>query len=116
MNIAILALAAAATVNFDSDIGRMRPELHSSGFGPQICSCPQESIDAVKSMGFIVTDYRSGVDEIRVEVKGIPSESEVWAWAHDNERDFERCPLRMLGNRLLIRKSDRNSAAFSVWF
>ena len=44
MNIAILALTAAATVNFDSDIGRIRPELHSSGFGPQICSCPQESI------------------------------------------------------------------------
>ena len=52
MNIAILALTAAVTVNFDSDIGRMRPELHSSGFGPQICSCPQESIDAIKSMGF----------------------------------------------------------------
>ena len=67
MNIAILALAAAVTVNFDSDIGRMRPELHSSGFGP--------------------TDYI-----------------------------LERIPIRMIGNRLVLKKTDSNSAAFSVLF
>ncbi len=47
-----LLLAAALTVNFDEATGALRPELHSSGFGPQICSCPQESIDMIKSMGF----------------------------------------------------------------
>ena len=66
--------------------------------------------------GFIVTDYRSGADEIHVDVKGIPPGSEVWAWVHDNERDFERIPLRMIGNRLVLKKADSNSAAFSVWF
>ena len=88
MNIAILALTAAATVNFDSDIGRIRPELHSSGFGPQICSCPQESIDAIKSMGFKAS----------------------------RTHDFERIPLRLVGDRPILNKADHNSAAFSVWF
>ena len=45
-------LAAALTVNFDETTGTLRPDLHSSGFGPQICSCPKETIDLVKSMGF----------------------------------------------------------------
>ena len=48
----MIMIAAALTVNFDREIGKIRPELHSSGFGPQICSCPQENIDAIKSMGF----------------------------------------------------------------
>ena len=69
-----------------------------------------------KRKGFIVTDYRSGADEIRVDVKGIPPGSDVWAWVHDHERDFERIPLRFVGNRLLLKKADSNSAAFSVWF
>ena len=47
-----LLLAAALTVNFGEATGALRPELHSSGFGPQICSCPKESIDIIKSMGF----------------------------------------------------------------
>jgi len=48
----ILAATALLSVNFDKDIGPVRPELHSSGFGPQICSCPQQYIDDIKSMGF----------------------------------------------------------------
>lgn len=48
----MIMMAAALTVNFDREIGKIRPELHSAGFGPQICSCPQEDIDAIKSMGF----------------------------------------------------------------
>ena len=52
MTTSIMVLAAAVTANFDADIGKIRPELHSSGFGPQICSCPQTLIDNVKSMGF----------------------------------------------------------------
>ena len=47
---------AAATVDFGRDIGRMRPELHSSGFGPQICGGSKGSREAdiaeIKSMGF----------------------------------------------------------------
>ncbi|MBO4447913.1 MAG: hypothetical protein J5807_00310 [Kiritimatiellae bacterium] len=45
-------LAAAATVNFGNDIGQVRPELHGSGFAPQICSCSKESVDLIRSMGF----------------------------------------------------------------
>ena len=44
--------AAAVAVDFGVETGRIRPELHSSGFGPQICSCPQETIDDIRSMGF----------------------------------------------------------------
>ena len=45
-------LAAAATVNFGNEVGKIRPELHSSGFAPQICSCSKESVDLIRSMGF----------------------------------------------------------------
>ena len=47
-----LVLLAALTADFSVESGRLRPELHSSGFGPQICSCPQEDIDDIKAMGF----------------------------------------------------------------
>ena len=48
----ILLLAAAVTVNFASEVRPLRPELHSSGFGPRITSCKQAAIDTLKSMGF----------------------------------------------------------------
>ena len=55
----VLALASALpliaerlTADFTSEVGSLRRELHSSGFGPQICSCPQQYIDDIKSMGF----------------------------------------------------------------
>ncbi len=45
------AFAAEATkVDFTKPVGTIRRELHSSGFGPLICSCPQETIDVLKSM------------------------------------------------------------------
>ena len=46
------ALVAGIAVDFSKDAGNIRPELHSSGFGPQICSCPKSNIDEVRSMGF----------------------------------------------------------------
>ena len=52
MTIATMLLAATVAVDFNTEIGRIRPELHSSGFGPLICSCPKERIDDIKSMGF----------------------------------------------------------------
>ena len=52
MPIVATLLAATVAVDFNSEIGRIRPELHSSGFGPTICSCPEEMIEDVKSMGF----------------------------------------------------------------
>ena len=44
--------AADGEVDFTKTVGRIRPLLHSSGFGPQICSCPQSAIDEVRSMNF----------------------------------------------------------------
>ena len=52
MGMIAVVVAAAVSVDFGAAAGKIRPELHSSGFGPQICSCPQSSIDAIKSMGF----------------------------------------------------------------
>ena len=52
MMTAIAIFAAALTADFSQETGRIRPELHSSGFGPLICSCPQTVIDDVRSMGF----------------------------------------------------------------
>ena len=52
MTTSIMVLAAAVTVNFGAETGKIRPELHSSGFGPQICSCPKEKVDTIRSMGF----------------------------------------------------------------
>ncbi|MCQ2391666.1 MAG: DUF1080 domain-containing protein [Kiritimatiellae bacterium] len=43
---------AASTVDFGVQVGKMRPELYSSGFGPMVCSCPQAAIDDIRSMGF----------------------------------------------------------------
>lgn len=47
-----LILAAALAVDFGTETGKIRPALHSSGFGPTICSQTQQDLDDVKSMGF----------------------------------------------------------------
>ena len=47
-----LLLAAAIAVDFGTETGRIRPELHSSGFGPTICSQTAQDLEDVKSMGF----------------------------------------------------------------
>ena len=47
-----LVLAATLSANFDVEVGKIRPELHSSGFGPTICSQTQQDLEDVKSMGF----------------------------------------------------------------
>ena len=44
--------AAAVSVDFSQDVAPLRPALHSSGFGPTICSCGTDEVAAVKSMGF----------------------------------------------------------------
>ncbi|MBP5227716.1 MAG: hypothetical protein J6336_10070 [Kiritimatiellae bacterium] len=43
----------ATTVDFTAESGKVRRALHSSGFGPMICSCPQVNIDAIKEMNFL---------------------------------------------------------------
>ena len=43
-------LLAAAAANFAAETGTIRPELHSSGFGPTICSLTAQALADVKSM------------------------------------------------------------------
>lgn len=50
--IATLLLSTVLSVDFTSDIGKVRPELHSSGFGAKIEGCSSAVIDEIKSMGF----------------------------------------------------------------
>ena len=45
-------LLAALAVDFTTASGNIRPELHSSGFGPTICSQTAQDLSDVKSMGF----------------------------------------------------------------
>ena len=47
-----MLLAAALTANFAAETGPVRPEIHSSGFGPTICSQTAQDLSDVKAMGF----------------------------------------------------------------
>ena len=46
------ALLAAIAVDFAAETGTIRPALHSSGFGPTVCSQTERDLEDVKSMGF----------------------------------------------------------------
>ena len=48
----MFTLLLAAAANFAAETGTIRPELHSSGFGPTICSQSAQDLADVKSMGF----------------------------------------------------------------
>ena len=44
-------ILAALAVDFTAATGEIRPELHSSGFGPKICSQTAQELADIKSMG-----------------------------------------------------------------
>ncbi len=46
------ALFADISADFSTETGRIRPELHSAGFGPQVTTTSSKIIDEIKSMGF----------------------------------------------------------------
>ena len=48
----LLLIAAALTVDFGQDVCKVRPEIHSSGFGPTICSQTAQDLADVKAMGY----------------------------------------------------------------
>ena len=50
--ISSILLAAALTADFSTETGKIRPALHSSGFGPTICSQTAQDLADVKSMGY----------------------------------------------------------------
>jgi len=49
---AATGLFALPQADFTTNVGKIRSELHSSGFGPTICSLTQQALDDVKAMGF----------------------------------------------------------------
>ena len=54
-SVGLLAFATSAetlTVDFGAQTGKIRPELHSSGFGPMICSYGEATKSDIKSMNF----------------------------------------------------------------
>ena len=52
MSIVSLTVLAVLSVNFNAEIGRVRPELHSSGFGPTVASQTARDMDDLRAMGF----------------------------------------------------------------
>ena len=46
------ATFAGLTADFTAETGKIRPELHSSGFGPTICSQTAQDLADVKAMGY----------------------------------------------------------------
>jgi len=44
--------AEALSVDFSESVGKVRPEIHSSGFGPTICSQTEQELADLKAMGF----------------------------------------------------------------
>ena len=52
MNVAVAVLAVALAADFSQEVGPIRPEIHSSGFGPTICSQTEQDLADLKSMGF----------------------------------------------------------------
>ena len=49
----LLPVIAALFVDYSADVGKIRPALHSSGFGPTICSQAAQDLADVKAMGFM---------------------------------------------------------------
>ena len=72
--------------------------------------------DDGRHRGFLLTDFRSGESEITVDVKGVEPNAETWSWVHDYANDYEPVPTRCKDGRIVIRKNDRNSATYLVWF
>ena len=52
MNTIAGVVLAAMAVNFNGNIGKIRPELHSSGFGPTVASQNARDLADLKAMGF----------------------------------------------------------------
>ena len=48
----VRTLTAVPSADFTADCGKIRPELHSSGFGPTICSQTEQDLADVRAMGF----------------------------------------------------------------
>ena len=54
--------------------------------------------------------------QITIDVKGVGAEQSPEVWLHDNTHDLERIPASFADGKLVLKKSDRNSAAFLILF
>lgn len=93
LNAVSVVEASIATADFTKDVGPVRPELHSSGFGPTICSQTSQDLADVKAM---ILDYTHDL---------VPYES-------TQTRD----QVHFTDGKLVIWKPDFFSAAFFITF
>ena len=64
----------------------------------------------------LVTDYRSGLRELSIEVKGVAPDAACEVRVHDYERNLEVVKAKLENGRLVLPKRDANSAAFLITF
>lgn len=95
------------------DFIRKFPVICDSSASDGITVLAARSEDGMRK-GVLVCDFRSGADAILLDAHGLEPSCDVRAWVHDNGRDFERYPVRMFGNRILLKKADSGCAAFFI--
>ena len=66
----MLLAAATLAVNFDEEVGRVRPELHSSGFCATICSCSEQNVVGV------LADAK-----VKAEIHDYTRDCWRWSWS-----------------------------------
>ena len=64
----------------------------------------------------LVTDFRSGEHEISVDITGMPENGKPTVLMHDYTHDLAQVPAVFSDGKLLLKKTDTNSAAFLIMF
>ncbi len=87
----------------------------SSSDVPGVTVLSARSADGTRK-AVLVTDYRSGLRELSIEVDGVAPDAECEVTIHDFERDLGVVKAKLEGGRLVLPKRDANSCAFLVVF
>ena len=82
---------------------------------PGVTVLSAKSADGARK-AVLVTDYRSGLRELAIDVKGVAPDAECEVTIHDFERNLETVKTKLDGGRLVLPKRDVNSCAFVVVF
>ena len=101
-------MSAGLVADFSQETGKIRRELHSSGFGPTICSQTAQDLEDVKAMGFAYARTHA------VKVKGASAVKACTVL--DDTQDLKPRPAKFVDGQLTLEKADGNSAAFLVEF
>ena len=82
---------------------------------PGVTVLAAKSADGARK-AVLVTDYRSGLRKLAIDVKGVAPDTECEVAIHDFERNLETVKTKLDGGRLVLPKRDANSCAFVVVF